>query len=121
MSEPEIKKLLEGPLKVVNIGLREFALELGKQGVEAVNVDWSPPAGGNPDLAGLSAKLLGDRGGCIEAANRQALRRLLSGDPVLVDVIPAADAIAGLKDRMILHAGPPIDWDHMCGPMRGAV
>jgi hypothetical protein len=57
----------------------------------------------------------------IEDANREALRRMLSGDPVLVDIIPAVEAITGLKDRMILHAGPPIGWDRMCGPMRGAV
>ncbi len=121
MNEPEISKFLKQPLKVVNIGLREFALELGRQGVEAVHVDWTPPAGGNPDLADLSAKLLNDPMKRIETANRQAMKRLLSGDPVLVDVIPAAEAIAGLKDHMILHAGPPIDWDNMCGPMRGAV
>jgi hypothetical protein len=57
----------------------------------------------------------------IEAANAEAVRRILSGDPHLVDVIPAHDALPGLKDRMILHAGPPITWDRMCGPMRGAV
>ena len=57
----------------------------------------------------------------IEDANRQALKRMLSGDPVLIDVIPAAEAIPDLKDHMILHAGPPILWDRLCGPMRGAV
>ena len=57
----------------------------------------------------------------IETANEDALNRMLSGDPVLVDVIPAADAIPDLTDRMILHAGPPIGWQRMCGPMRGAV
>ena len=57
----------------------------------------------------------------IDDANRDALDRMLSGDPVLVDVIPAAEAIPELKDHKILHAGPPIDWGRMCGPMRGAV
>ena len=57
----------------------------------------------------------------IEQANREALRRMLAGDPVLRDVVPAGEAIPGLKERMILHAGPPIGWDRMCGPMRGAV
>jgi uncharacterized protein DUF1116 len=57
----------------------------------------------------------------IEHANAEALRRLLAGDPVLVDVIPAAEAIGGLSAHLILHAGPPIDWQRMCGPMRGAV
>ncbi|MDA0341791.1 MAG: DUF1116 domain-containing protein [Proteobacteria bacterium] len=57
----------------------------------------------------------------IDDANRQAMDRILSADPVLVDVIPAAEAIPTLQDRMILHAGPPVDWERMCGPMRGAV
>ena len=57
----------------------------------------------------------------IEQANDCALERLLSATPVLVDVVPAQEIITNLKDRMILHAGPPIEWDRMCGPMRGAI
>ena len=57
----------------------------------------------------------------IEKANQQAIERRVAGDPVLVDVIPAAKAIPALKERMILHAGPPIEWGRMCGPMRGAI
>jgi hypothetical protein len=57
----------------------------------------------------------------IDAANKEALRRILSSDPVLVDCIPAHEAAPRLKDHMILHAGPPIGWERMCGPMRGAV
>ena len=57
----------------------------------------------------------------IEKANEEALTRMFAAEPVLVDVIPAREAMPGLKERMILHAGPPIAWDRMCGPMRGAV
>ncbi|MFZ1727281.1 MAG: DUF1116 domain-containing protein [Albidovulum sp.] len=57
----------------------------------------------------------------IENANKQALDRILSADPVLIDVVPAHVAIPELKERMILHAGPPITWDRMCGPMQGAI
>jgi hypothetical protein len=57
----------------------------------------------------------------IDAANAEALRRVLAADPVLVDVIPATEACPQLKPLMILHAGPPISWERMCGPMRGAV
>src|SRR5438270_5221398 len=46
---------------------------------------------------------------------------MLAGDPVLVDVIPAGEALKGLTARHILHAGPPIAWERMCGPMRGAI
>ncbi|HJU23170.1 MAG TPA: DUF1116 domain-containing protein [Casimicrobiaceae bacterium] len=57
----------------------------------------------------------------IAAANHEALRRILASDPVLVDVQLARDAIPRLGDRTILHAGPPIAWERMCGPMRGAI
>ena len=57
----------------------------------------------------------------IAQANRDALHRLLSADPVLIDVIPASEAIPALKNHMILHSGPPIEWADMCGPMQGAI
>ena len=57
----------------------------------------------------------------IEEANRKAIEGMFAGEPVLVDLIPAAEAIPQLKDRMILHAGPPVEWERMCGPMRGAI
>jgi hypothetical protein len=57
----------------------------------------------------------------IEDANQQALARILEGEPRLIDIVPARQLIPGLRERMILHAGPPISWDRMCGPMRGAV
>lgn len=57
----------------------------------------------------------------IEDANAEALNRMFSADPIVVDVVPAAEAISDLKDKMILHAGPPVGWENMCGPMRGAV
>ena len=49
--------LIEGPLRVVNVGLELFAKELRAEGVEVVHVDWRPPAGGNPRLAGLLERL----------------------------------------------------------------
>ena len=57
----------------------------------------------------------------IDTANEEAFQRMLAGDPVLIDVVTAADAIPQLKERMILHAGPPVEWNRMCGPMRGAI
>ncbi len=57
----------------------------------------------------------------IEAANAETVRRINAADPVLVDIAPAGEVIPGLEDRMVLHAGPPVDWEHMCGAQRGAV
>jgi Protein of unknown function (DUF1116) len=57
----------------------------------------------------------------VEVANLAALTRLTAADPVLIDVAPAGEVVEGLSDRMILHAGPPIEWSRMCGAMRGSV
>jgi len=57
----------------------------------------------------------------IEAANAQAVRRIIDADPVLVDVAPAGEVVPGMKDRLVLHSGPPVDWSRMCGAQRGAV
>ena len=67
----------------------------------------------------MSSSLL--PGATIREANSEAVKRMLEAEPVLVDVVMASEAIPDLEEGMILHAGPPIDWDRMCGPMRGAV
>ncbi|MCX7828264.1 MAG: DUF1116 domain-containing protein, partial [Thermanaerothrix sp.] len=57
----------------------------------------------------------------IEKANQEALSRLLSAQPVLVDMGLAVEVVPGMGEKMLMHAGPPITWDRMSGPMRGAV
>ncbi|WP_342361112.1 hypothetical protein [Terrarubrum flagellatum] len=53
------KSLLKSPLKVVNVGLEGFADDLARQKTPVVRVQWSPPAGGDPELARLLSKLGG--------------------------------------------------------------
>ncbi|HXJ48245.1 MAG TPA: hypothetical protein VNF91_03665 [Candidatus Acidoferrum sp.] len=55
----------------------------------------------------------------VEAANTAALARLVSADPVLVDVAPAAEVVEGLEGRMILHAGHPFRGSGCAGPCAG--
>ena len=57
VSDNTQKPLLEGPPRVINIGLSYFADDLKKQDAKMVNLDWSPPARGNVELANLLAKL----------------------------------------------------------------
>ena len=57
----------------------------------------------------------------IEAANDETVRRLIAGDPLLIDIAPAGEVIPGLSGRMITHSGPPIEWARMCGAQRGAL
>jgi len=113
VAEKGIQSLFGKSLHVVNVGLRSFAESLEDQGDPVVQVDWKPP---------LVPKLLFTKKGVdIEAANTEAVTRIMQGRPVLIDMGIAREVIPGFHDRLILHAGPPVTWDRMCGPQRGAV
>jgi hypothetical protein len=57
----------------------------------------------------------------IDAANRAAVERMISARPILTGVARAGDVVPGLRENLLLHAGPPIEWERMSGPLRGAV
>lgn len=57
----------------------------------------------------------------IDQQNQSAVERMMSARPMLTGVATARDVIPGMKDNLLLHAGPPIGWDRMSGPLRGAV
>ena len=57
----------------------------------------------------------------IEQANQTAVERLMSARPILRGVDSARNVIPGMKDNLFLHAGPPIEWTRMSGPLRGAI
>jgi Protein of unknown function (DUF1116) len=103
-----IDALLKGPLRVVNVGLESFARDLAANGAAVAQVDWVPPRFAFDER--------------IEQANAEALRRILAAAPVLSDVRRAGELILQLDaERLILHAGPPLGWERMCGPLRGAI
>jgi len=110
-----IQDLFGQPIRAVNVGLETFAESLQDQSAEVVSVDWRPP------LSGYAALTTTQTGIDIDAANAEALERIRSGRPRLVGMDIAGRIIPGMGDRMILHAGPPITWERMCGPQRGAV
>lgn len=57
----------------------------------------------------------------IERANEIAVERMTSARPILTGVAPARDVIPGMRDTLLLHAGPPITWERASGPLRGAI
>ena len=57
----------------------------------------------------------------IEAANKKVMEIILNGQPTLLDIGVAEEVIPGMTKKTILHAGPPIRWEKMSGPLRGAV
>jgi FdrA protein len=56
--EDAIRELLTEPIVVINLGLRRFAENLEEQDVEVVQVDWTPPAGGDQELIDLLDRLI---------------------------------------------------------------
>lgn len=113
------RPLLGDDLRVLNLGLSGFAEAIGARGGHVVDIDWRPPAAGAREDGMQLAELIAHP--AIEAANRAAFERTLAADPVLSGIGRALDVLPGMEDRMILHAGPPLDWAEMCGPMKGAV
>jgi len=110
-------KLPQGRPRVVNLGLSAFADDLASQGVGVTRVNWRPPM----ELASGALDKLRSAQSRITAANAKALEIIQAGKPLLVGMGIARELIPGMHDDLILHAGPPITWDRMCGPMRGAV
>lgn len=58
----------------------------------------------------------------ITDANTEALFRMEKIRPILVDIeLEAYNIIPRMTKKTILHAGPPIKWDSMSGPLKGAI
>ena len=114
-----VNTLFEQDLQVINVGLSSFAESIQQTGGKSLQLDWRPPAAGNRET-GMSLALLVNNER-VEAANRMAFERFMSAQPVLTGVGKAVETIPGLGERTLLHAGPPIEWGRMCGPMQGAM
>jgi hypothetical protein len=114
--------LFQSALAVISAGVSGFAEDLQRQSVPVIDLDWRPPAGGSAELAGILTHLYSDPDLAerTEAANREVLRRILAANPRVVDVAPAGEALR-LPEHTVLHAGPPIAWERMCGPQKRAV
>src|SRR5712692_1709480 len=110
---PSEADLLRDPLGAVVVGPEIFASALVAQGVPVRRVDWRPsPAAG--ELSSLWCD-------AVDAANRVTLDRILAAHQVLIDVRPAIEVVPGMTRETVLHAGPPIEWERMSGPMRGGI
>ena len=111
------KPLLGHSLNVASEGVALFGDELERQGVPVERIDWRPPAAGAEDalarLAPQSAR--------IDKANDAALERLQAARPRVTGIGTAADLVDDMDKRTFLHAGPPIEWADMSGPLRGAI
>ena len=109
--------LLGRRLEVANVGLDLFADELELQDVHVERVDWRPPS---PAVQGALTRLA-RHALVIAEQNDVAVARLQEARPAVVGVGVARDCLPGLSERTMLHAGPPLSWEEMAGPLRGAI
>lgn len=106
-------------LQVVNIGTSKFKEDLELQGADVLQVDWTPPAGGNLQL--LEALDFFQENEKVEQANLKAISRIKDAHPFLIDIDLAVNVVPGMHSKKILHSGPPIEWKNMAGPVQGAI
>ena len=106
----------------INVGLEEFAEAVRQQGAPSTQVDWSPPADGDPETVERLTRLWGTHGDRVTEANRDVVARVEAARPQAVTVAPAGEVLPWLSaGRRLLHAGPPIVWGRVCDPQRRAM
>jgi hypothetical protein len=57
----------------------------------------------------------------VSAANQRALERIRAAQPRLAGVGVCGEVVPGMRRDVVLHAGPPVTWENMSGPLKGAV
>jgi hypothetical protein len=112
-----MKELFAEELRVINIGLEAFTEILAEKNVSHVQVDWKPPL----SVSETSKRILDAGLTGRQKANARAMKKILAARPMLLGLKKALAVIPGMKKNMILHAGPPVSWKKMCGPMQGGI
>jgi Protein of unknown function (DUF1116) len=102
-----------GARRVVDVGPFVFA---GGEAVERMG--WRVAEAGGE---GALPEGLVSRAELIGRANDEAVGRMQAARPLVVGVATAAEVLPGMGPRTFLHAGPPIEWADMSGPLRGAM
>ena len=57
MRKADVNDPLNKRLQVINIGLEDFSRDLADQDIQVTQIEWVPPAGGDPKLAKILSKL----------------------------------------------------------------
>ncbi|HNS07427.1 MAG TPA: DUF1116 domain-containing protein [Anaerolineaceae bacterium] len=57
----------------------------------------------------------------IEKANALAVEKFMEARPVAITLAKALEIVPGMHENMLLHAGPPVTFERMSGPTKGAM
>lgn len=117
-----MNNLFGSELTVINVGIQQFSEDIKKQGGKVVQLDWAPPGFGNSEVLEALARIeTPENMEKIKQANEEVFQRITNGRIFLTGYQQAIDVVPNMTKNTILHAGPPITWEKMNGPMQGAV
>ena len=105
---------------ILNIGTKQFLSSLEKQNTRVTHIEWQPQAFGNKHAQNALDQLK-DYKDQINQANQKALHQLDCAQAKLTGMALAGEVIPNMTKTTLLHAGPPIEWKNMSGPLKGAI
>jgi hypothetical protein len=106
-------------VNVLNIGSPLFKDILAAKQVSVTALDWKPVACGNVEYISVLDKI--ENSEEVREANQLAIEKLLSSQPILTSMALAGEVVPRMTKTTFLHAGPPIAWEEMSGPLRAAI
>ncbi|MGH1831567.1 acyl-CoA synthetase FdrA [Enterococcus gilvus] len=121
-ASPSVAELLNTKPRVINVGLQSFNESIQAFDGKSIQFNWKPRAGGNKKMIHI-LNALEEHADKIEKENQQVMDKIKNAQPFLTDIVPAKNVIPELNEvqKTLLHAGPPITWEAMTGPMKGSV
>lgn len=114
-----MNNILKDKMNIINIGSKIFQNDYDIQNINVVEVDFKPLNIRKEVLEAL--EVLEKNKEKIKKANNEVINIINSSTPMLIDIKPAIEVIENMDKNTILHAGPPIEFNQMAGPMKGAV
>lgn len=117
----KVMELLSTKPRIINVGLQSFNESILQYGGETAQFNWRPRAGGNKKMIKI-LDALDAYEEKISKDNQVVTDKMKNAQPFLTDVVPAKSVIPELNEaqKTLLHAGPPITWKEMTGPMQGS-
>ncbi|MCQ9209323.1 bifunctional FdrA/YlbE family protein [Granulicatella seriolae] len=117
----KVMELLTTKPRIINVGLQSFNESILEYGGSSEQFNWRPRASGNKKMIRI-LDALEEHAENIESDNHLVADKIQNAQPFLIDVVPAKTVIPELNEekKTLLHAGPPINFPEMTGPMQGS-
>ncbi len=103
-SAKSVSTLFQEGQTILNVGLVSFAESIVQAGGKAIQVDWTPPAGGDRAAGWALAELV--QHPRVESANQTAYSNYLAAQPMLVGIGVARAEVPGLARAHDPACGP---------------